>query len=267
MRIVAIIAARNEELYLEKCIRHFNMQGVSVCIIDDGSTDRTRDIAAAFLGKGVCRIVERQSDGYCDLFSLLRLKEKLSLEIDADWFIHNDADEIREAPKPYRTLREAIGAVDAAGYNAINFDEFVFVPETYTVSYEGADYIQRMRYYYFFSPSPLRNIKAWKKADDIDLASSAGHQLTFSNRQIFPRNFILRHYIFLSISHARSKYGFQRKYLPSAITDRGWHRWRARLKPEMIKLPSIADLKEYSGDGFWDYSDPKQHHLFGPTEP
>jgi len=41
---------------------------------------------------------------------------------DGDWYIHHDADEFREAPAPWSTLKEAIQAVDAEGYNAIDFD-------------------------------------------------------------------------------------------------------------------------------------------------
>jgi hypothetical protein len=99
---------------------------------------------------------------FFDLRAVLRAKEKLAREINADWFIHHDADEIREAPAPYKTLREAICAVDREGYNAINFDEFVFVPTSDNDSFEGTDYPKTMRYYYFFEPCPLRQIKGGK---------------------------------------------------------------------------------------------------------
>lgn len=47
-------------------------------------------------------------------------EEKLAAEINADWFIHHDADEIREAPSPYKTLKEGIEDADRQGYMDCN---------------------------------------------------------------------------------------------------------------------------------------------------
>jgi len=103
--------------------------------------------------------------GSYEWYPLLRDKGRLAAEIDADWFIHYDADEIREAPAPYRTLREGIEAVDRQGYNTIHFDEFVFLPTEEDDSFEGTDYVQTMQYYYFFEPAPLWRVNAWRKRD------------------------------------------------------------------------------------------------------
>lgn len=47
-RIVALLAIRNEALYLEKCLDHLYQQGIEVCIIDNGSTDNSLEIAKSF---------------------------------------------------------------------------------------------------------------------------------------------------------------------------------------------------------------------------
>src|SRR4029077_14897095 len=148
MRIVALLAVRNEELYLERCLEHHFRQEIETCVIDNGSTDRTTEIARSFLDRGVIRIEQLPFSGVFELETQLRCKERLAAEIGADWFIHCDADEIRQAPKPYATLREGIEAVDRQGYNAIDFDEFVFLPTADYESFEGCDYIEAMRYYY-----------------------------------------------------------------------------------------------------------------------
>ena len=158
MRIVALLAVRNEELYMERCLEHLYSQGIETCVIDNDSTDRTRQIAEQFLGRGVFGIETHTYPGYYDWVGLLRTKERLASEIDADWFIHHDADEIREAPAPYRTLREGIEAVETEGYNAINFDEFTFLPKSSAERYEGRDYVKGMRHYFFFQPKPLHRI-------------------------------------------------------------------------------------------------------------
>ncbi len=234
--VVALITVRNEELYLDRCIRHLVSQGVYVCIIDNDSTDNTKAIAESFLGKGVIRVERFPYPGHFDWSGILKKKEKLAQEITADWFIHYDADEIREAPKPYKTLLEGIQEADRQGYNAINFDEFVFLPTDDYESYEATDYVKEMQYYYFFEPKPLHRLNAWKSGDfKVDLHSSGGHRVEFEELKIFPFPFILRHYIGLSKKHLIDKY-VSRPYSPEEVDKLGWHRKRASFSPEKLVL-------------------------------
>jgi glycosyltransferase involved in cell wall biosynthesis len=261
MRAVALLAVRNEEYYLERCLEHLCEQGVETCLIDNGSTDRTLKIAEAWLQKGVIRIDQYPFNGTLELEKLLKFKEHLSKEIDADWFIHHDADEIREAPKGFGTLVDGIKKVDVEGYNAINSDELVFVPTSENESFEGRDYVDRMQYYYYFKPKELHRVNIWKNTGvPIDLASSGGHSVNFPGRQTYPKNFILRHYLMLSKRHAMEKYG-KRKYSSEGL-KKGWHRKRAELKVENIKLPNKKILKKVPGNKEWDLSDPWKEHFF-----
>jgi glycosyltransferase involved in cell wall biosynthesis len=261
-RIVALLAIRNEELYLEKCLEHLYQQGIEVCIIDNDSTDNSLNIALQFLGRGVFRIERQPYKGYFDLCEQLTYKEKLASEIHADWFIHCDADEIRQAPAHYSNLYQGILAVSIAGYNAINFDEFVFIPLGENETHENKDFTDSMRHYYFFEPYPLRRVNAWKKLNSpIDLVNSGGHSVAFLDRKIFPEHFILRHYIGLSASHLDSKYS-KRIFSETEINDFGWHGWRARFSNYRLSFPTVENLKLYLGDGKWDKTDPKIEHLF-----
>ncbi len=204
MRVAALLAIRNEELYLSRCLEHLFNQGIETCVIDNGSTDRSLEIAKSYLDKGVFRIEHLPFKGVYEWCEILRKKEQLSSEIDADWFIHYDADEIREAPLPYKTLLEGIEEVDRQGYNAIDFDEFVFLPTSDDESYEGTDYVKTMQYYYIFQPWPLHQVKAWKKTEvPINLTNSGGHRVEFKGREIFPDLFIFWHYILLSKAHGK----------------------------------------------------------------
>lgn len=267
MRIVALLAVRNEELYLARCLAHLHAQGIETCVIDNESTDATAAIARSFLGRGVVRIGRLPYDGFFDLVAQLQCKERLAQEIDADWFLHVDADEIREAPARWGTLAEAIAAVDRQGCNAINFDEFVFLPTSDAEAFEGTDYVERMRYYYFFEPDTLRRINAWKRqTQPVDLASSGGHRVQFDGRRIFPENFVLRHYIVLSREHAIAKYGRDRVYSNAEIEERGWHGARPRFDPALLKFPDKALLKRLD-PGRWDKSDPWRRHSFMEPDP
>lgn len=261
IRIVALLTVRNEALYLARCIEHLHHQGIETCVIDNESTDNTLEIAKSFLGRGVFRIETQPYEGFFDLTAQLQLKERLAAEIDADWFIHHDADEIREAPAPYKTLKEGIEAADRAGYNAINFDEFVFLPTSDTESHEGGDYVATMRRYYFFEPSPLRRVNAWKKTEmSVHVVDSGGHCIDFEGRRIFPVNFVMRHYIALSSEHAIAKYTRERVYSRQEV-EHGWHGARATFEPSRLHLPGKTELK-FRGDGPWDKSQPWVEHKF-----
>jgi len=262
LRIVALLTCRNESLYLARCLQHLYEQGIETCVIDNESEDNTVDIARSFLNKGVFRIETQPYLGYFSMAVLLELKQKLADEIDADWFIHHDADEIREAPAPFKTLYDGIFAADQEGYNAINFDEFVFLPTTNEDAFEGTDYVKKMNYYYFFEPYPNRQIKAWKKIGvKVDLVSSGGHILNFEGRKIFPRNFILRHYICLSKEHVIWKYYSSRVFSKQEVEERGWHGKRATFTPDKLNFPN-KELLKIVGDGVWDKSDPWKEHTF-----
>jgi len=119
-----------------------------------------------------------------------------------------------------------------------------------------------MRHYYFFEPSPLRRITAWKKTrQPVDLVSSGGHSLNFGGRKIYPVNFILRHYIVLSRAHAIAKYKRERIYSTQEVKERGWHGVRARFDPAQLCFPSRNDLNSLD-DGPWDKVHPWTQHTF-----
>jgi len=262
MRIAALLTVRNERLYIKKCLEHLISQGIEICLVDNGSTDGTPAIASGFLGRGLISIEKLPYKGFFALEGILKNEERLADEINADWFIHHDADEIREAPKPYKTLLEGIEAADKQGYNAINFDEFVFLPTNMEESFEGKDYVKGMKYYYFFEPSPLRQIKAWKKiGSNIDLTNSGGHRAYFDGQKIFPNNFILRHYIALSQEHLIKKYS-ARVFSKREVNDLGWHKARAYFDPDKLFLPKKEQLKTISDEGMWDKTDPWKSHAF-----
>ena len=261
MRVVALLAVRNEEYYLERCLMYLYEQGIETCLIDNGSTDRTLEIAQDYLYLGIFRIEHIPFTGIFEWVKILEHKCRLAKEIDADWFIHHDADEIREAPKPFANLVEGIKDADEKGYNAINSDEFVFAPTSEKEAFEGKDYLNEMKYYYYFKPDVLHRVNIWKKTGaNVDLASSGGHSVMFANRHIYPKNFILRHYILLSKGHAMEKYG-KRNYDPKELA-KGMNVKRARFNPENVIFPNKEDLKRVSGAGEWDLSDPWTGHFF-----
>ena len=99
--------------------------------------------------------------------------------------------------------------------------EFSFVPTRESPVHDHADFLQTMRWYYPFLPSPPNRLNAWKQQDArVELAWSGGHQVRFPRLRMYPKSFPMRHYLFLSLAHAAEKY-IGRSYDPGEVAT-GW---------------------------------------------
>jgi Glycosyl transferase family 2 len=262
-RVVALLATYNEERFIAGCLEHLFQQQVDVYLIDNCSTDRTVPIARRYLGRGLIGVETFPRPGMYSWRPILERKEQLASTLDADWFMHVDADEIRLPPRSDDTLAQAFAEVEGQGYNAVNFQEFTFVPTREAPDHDHPDFRKTMRWYYPFLPSPVPNrVNAWKRPPDpVELAWSGGHQVRFEGLRVLPQSFRMRHYLFLSVPHAVRKY-VEERYDPAEV-EAGWHRLRAKLRPEMIRLPAEAELRPYLSDNELDPSNPRaQHYLF-----
>ena len=262
LRIIALLSVYNERRFIKQVLEHLTQQGVETYVIDNESTDETRALAESFRGRGLVGLETLPRRGAFELERLLRREEELHEELGADWYLHQDADQFRYAPQPYRTLAEGIAAVDRAGYNAIDFDVFDFMPTSKDENYDDGRYLEEMKYYYYFRRGPLDQVKGWKNfGQPLDLASSGGHRVAFKGRKVFPQAFIQRHYYVLSWEHAVEKYCNQ-TYSQEEV-GKGWHGVRATVRPEDLRFPDRALLKRVSDDNTWDKSDPwVQRYLF-----
>jgi Glycosyl transferase family 2 len=262
-RVVALLATYNEERFVADCLEHLLQQRIYVYLIDNSSTDQTIVIAQRYLGRGLIGIESLPQEGLYSWRPILERKEQLASVLDADWFMHVDADEFRLSPRSGCSLAEAFREVDGEGYNAVNFLEFTFIPTQQAPDHDHPGFQKTMRWYYPFLPSSVpHQVKAWKRpAGPLELAWSAGHQVRFSGLRICPQSFWMRHYLFLSVPHAVRKY-VKRRYDPAEVAA-GWHRSRAALRPEMIRLPNETELRQYVSDNDLDPSNPRsQHYLF-----
>lgn len=261
INVVAILAVRNEALYMERVIEHLIAQGIDLAIIDHDSEDETRAICERYHPGPVRLILHEPFHGVCDLERMLEIKEELRRTLKTDWVIHHDADELMESPRRGETLREAIHRVDRAGYDAINFDEYLFVYETNEVSYEGTDYFQTMRHYYFFEPEKIRLVRAFRNDLPVTNISSGGHRLPLDSVNLHPENFILRHYISFSRDYAQRKY-LSRVFRPDLVA-RGWHRNRVNIAEKDLAAPPLERLSRVNGSGdIVDRSRPYLKHFW-----
>ena len=265
MRIVAILAAYNEERFIAACLENLIAQGLEVYLLDNSSTDRTVAIAEQYLRRGLIEIENFPRDGMYSWQPLLTRKEDLAAELDADWFLHVDADEIRLPPKSTTTLAEALSAVDGQGYNAVNFLEFAFIPTKEAPDHDHPEFQRTMRWYYPFLPKFPHRLNAWKRQTErADLVSAGGHRVSFPGLRMYPDSFPMRHYLFLSVPHVIEKY-IQRRYDPKEVKA-GMHRARARLKQKHIRLPRQDMLRHFRSDDRLDASNPRTRHYLFDTD-
>jgi len=279
LRAVAIVATYNEEIHITNCIDSLTKNGLEVYVIDNESTDRTKAIAESFQGRGVIGVETFPRHGVYRWRQILERKEELAAELEADWIMHTDPDEIRLSPWAGISLTQAFEKVENAGYNAVNFFEFTFIPTLESPNHEHTRYEETMRWYYPYllerpgpalpkyfglvspkyfgraSPKLPHHLKAWRKQGCVALAWDGGHTVHFKGLKAFPQSFSTKHYEFLSVEHAIRKYCD--KTFDAREVENGWHEWRAKLRPEMIVLPSECQLRRYKSDESLDRSNPR----------
>lgn len=259
MRIIAILAAYNEERFIKTCLENLFRQGVEVYLCDNESTDQTVPIAESYRHDGLIGFETIPQGKVYRWKAILERKEQLAATLDADWFMHADPDEMRLPPRSDITLAKAFAGADAQGYNAVNFMEFTFTPTRESPDHDHPEFQKTMRWYYPFLPSFPHRLNAWKKQPvPVELAWAGGHRVRFPGLRMYPESFRMRHYLLLSKAHAIRKY-VQRHYDPVLVAQ-GWDGWRASLKPEMIKFPPQRELRTYLSDDQLDASDPRTTH-------
>lgn len=280
MKIVAILASYNEKRFIRACLEHYLQQGIHVYLLDNDSTDETVDIAQEYLGRNLIGIERIPRNGMYKWPQILMRKEQLADELQADWLMHADPDEIRIAPRSNMTLAEAIQQVDHEGYNAINFMEYTFLPVRESPDHDHPDFQKTMRWYYPFGPRHPHRLNAWKKqprrwqsiktyireavrnqrwgAPSINLTASGGHVVDFRGIRPYPIDFKLKHYIVLSLDHAISKY-VKKVFDPKDIAN--LHGWRGMAKEHEYMLPSQSQMRLYSSDDELDAANPHADHL------
>jgi len=221
IRVVAALVVRNERPFLGICLRHLIENGIDYVIVDNGSTDETIELLQqSYFAKHLISYRTHPYQGYMDWEDLMQARQAAADAVDADWILYVSADEIMHSYNVDETLSAAIERVDAAGFDVIDFNEFVFLPiETnYVPDREGS---QLLRYYYFFEDQRPRLMRARKKHLQVSHVEHGGHILAGEPFRLSPETFALRHYMFRNQTHAFEKYA-RRVYATEELA-RGWH--------------------------------------------
>jgi Glycosyl transferase family 2 len=231
-RVLALVVAFNEADVIDATLRGLVEQGCEAWVIDHGSTDGTGDIARSWLGRGVVHVerfpedsgFHRRNAKKMVWADLLRRRQQIVEQVDADWYVLNDADEFRESPWPGLTFAEGLARAESMGYNAVNFRVLNFRP-TGEGFQAGDDPRERLTQFEPGDPCDTAQVKAFKRPDGpIELLNSGGHDVAFEGRRVCPVPFILRHYPIRSGEHGKRKILGER--LPRFAEEEranGWH--------------------------------------------
>jgi len=255
--VTAIVAIRNGAFYFNRLCEHMRQNNISLAVIDNESED------------GLQKLIQQNQDvvecstmlgynGSFDLTKQLQAKREIASTLDSDWIIHLDADELLFSDIPHETLLDAIHRVDTLGYEAINFNEFVFLPVERLKKYNHNTF-HEMRWYYFFEPRKNRLVRAFRNNLRTDI-ESGGHEVE-GDFSLYPVSMIMRHYIFESKSHAHKKYR-TRTYSQGDI-DKKFHGNRLPLQNIRINFPSRKELIcADKDDWILSTSQPKKQHFW-----
>lgn len=227
-KILAIVNCYNEKDIIIETINHLLSQDIDVCVVDNNSNDGTFEIINHFFINNN-RVCIRQSENYGNTYEWYKLlcnTEKISHEFSLkyDWFMHNDADEIRNAPISNITLNDMISFVDNLGYNALDFTVLDFRFTKNNDSVESNFEKNLLSFEFGRNPGHFQQVKAWKYSPNINLCESGGHDAKFPNRKIYPINFLTKHYPLRSYSQAIKKiYQDRITRIAKEQKERGWH--------------------------------------------
>lgn len=226
-RVVAFMAAYNEEDIIVQSIKKWTDQGISVRILENWSTDATYELAKDLEGRlpvTVERFPQAGPSAYFDWGAMLQRIETLSKEIEAHWFVRRGADEVLASPWPGVSYKDALYLVDQAGFNCVDHTIVEFHPVDDEFK-PGMDHEAYFRHFDLKNLSHQRQRKAWKNCgQSISTIASAGHDVRFDGRRVYPFRFLLKHYSFRSQRHGEKKVFRERKarWNPKERA-KGWH--------------------------------------------
>ena len=227
-RVIAFVPAYNEDDIINQTIEYLVAQGIEVYLLDNWSTDSTFAKAREWLGRGLIGLERFPTDGptpHYEWRQILGRIEELSRSLSADWFVLHDCDERRESPWPQISYRCGIYYADRCGFNCVDHVVLNFWPtnEEFDPKYNLQEQLKSCSF--SDHAGHFHQRKAWKNnGKPILLSASAGHDVKFEERRVYPYKFLIKHYPLRSQSHAKRKIFHDRMPRWSAEERRlGWH--------------------------------------------
>jgi hypothetical protein len=256
---IAIVSAYNEADVIQETILDLLKQGCQVVFSDNWSCDGTYEIIERLAAQlpDLLQLERFPAEGPTPHFELLRQlqhKEEIALRFPGRWIMHADADELRRAPVPDMSIRQAFSLASAYGSNRVSFTCIDFRPIDDAIT-DGSVEERLLFFEHGTRPGHFRQAKAWLQGTQrVDLASSGGHVAQFTGARDFPYRFLLKHYPIRSHQQGMRKIVRERqlRYSPYEREILGWHTHYKNVS-ENTNLTWLPEtLFRYDLDGFWN---------------
>ncbi len=252
-KVLAIVHFYNEADIIGETIQYLLSQDIAVYLLDNWSDDGSYEIAQEYQKRYPSKIyLERfpftgRSENY-EWYLQMERTEQISKELEFDWFIHYDADEMRVSPWRDVTLRKAIYWIDIQGYNGIENTVIDFR----LTEYDKENIFMRDVFFDFRHYNvQFDQFKTWKKTEQIELKSTAGHCADIACPRIYPLKILNRHYPMRDIRQAEKKIFSDRKpRFKKERKERGWHGHYERFKETKDILFDSKELLLWGKDTF-----------------
>jgi hypothetical protein len=247
-----MMAVYNEADIVAQVLDFHIAQGLEMVVIDNGSTDASREVLREREGRGVTTVERIVTDTF-EWQMLLERLTALAARWRPDWGVLIGADEFLEAPRASAGERLAEGLAEQArqGYDVVQFDAYEFCPTSEDDAGE-ADVRRRMQHYTWTDACHFR---AFRWHPGVSLTEAGGHYPAFPAgvaARVSPNRFALRHYKFRSIEHGMRKV-FDERLPRFRDQPTGWnvHYAGHRSLPGYFSR-AAEDLSRYHEDGRWE---------------
>ena len=210
-----ILFCYNEEQILSETIQHYLKQGIDLVVIDNESTDSSREIVSQFRQKAelysgkIQDVVNIQTKGYewrkILQFACEYMHQNLS---NYEWIMLIDADAIYHSPVKGMSLLEFLGFMKKKGYNVIHGKVFEFYP-TEKDDPSVSSPIRRLKYYRVIDEWSQQKIFQYHPS--LNFYESWGHTCFRENQHLSPIDFWYHHYPWVSYEHGIKKIFKERK--------------------------------------------------------
>ena len=129
MRICCLGMVKNEADIIEAFVRHTLRFADQICLLENGSTDGTREILAELQREGLpLTVIEDPIIGYFQAEKMTWLYRRAVPLLKPDFVLLLDADEFLAAPDR-AALEAALGTIRAGRYGALRWRNYVLRPE------------------------------------------------------------------------------------------------------------------------------------------
>ena len=231
--LTALLTCRNAEATLEPCLRHLKWHGARIIMIDNGSTDRTPEIA-----RGLVDDVRHDPfHGAFDLTRQLRLKAEIIKGIGKGWIIHADADEFIDTPEG-TPLSEFLPLWDGSDAVSLACNEIMFLPTSETDWHAPDRFVETMQACIRIEERDPKERVFRASAPLTRWMATGGHTVAASGDRRPTAPLTLRHYFGLSLDQIRADY-LGRIYAPGDLGKR-WHGGRQAIA--MTVVPPAPDV-------------------------